>query len=347
MALLNRLEPLELIHAFQAHPPEGFTSIDFPAPAFATKFDLLTTLEPAVRKRLDARPQWLLRPVTCFIGTTVSEYALFPAEVSPEELVRAIVAELAPRYSFVIIKDLPAEPVLVGEESATYARHLGEACRKHGFVLMGGQALAWVPIDFASIDEFLGRFSHARRKNLRRKLRSARDVEVDAIVTGDERFLDNAFVASIYALYRNVHAQSEIHFDLLSEDFFRAVLRSTIGTLFLYRVNGALIGWNLCVEENEMLIDKYIGFDYPAAREHDLYAVSWFHNLEYALQRGYRCYVAGWTDPEIKRQLGARFTPTLHAVRVRNPLLRAILKLTQRWFEPDRRWYSDDADARS
>jgi hypothetical protein len=92
-----------------------------------------------------------------------------------------------------------------------------------------------------------------------------------------------------------------------------------------------------------MLIDKYIGFDYPAAHEHDLYAVSWFHNLEHALARRYRYYVAGWTDAEIKRRLGARFTPTLHAVRVRNPLLRALLRLSKRWFESDARWSSADA----
>jgi len=43
---------------------------------------------------------------------------------------------------------------------------------------------------------------------------------------------------------------------------------------------------------------------------------------------------------EVKRELGARFTPTLHAVRARNPLLRGALRRTKRWFESDRRWTS-------
>ena len=66
--------------------------------------------------------------------------------------------------------------------------------------------------------------------------------------------------------------------------------------------------------------------------------MSWFHNLEYALAHGFRYYVAGWTDPEIKRELGARFTFTEHAVYVRNPVLRTLLRPFKRLFEADRRW---------
>jgi len=341
VALVNLLEPLDLVRAFQSHPPEGFAPLDFAAPAFATRFDLSTTLEPELRRRVSWIPA--PKPKTAFVGTTVSEYALFPAELPPEELVRSLLERFAAQYSFLIIKDIPAEPALVGAEAFAYSQALTAACRAAGFELMDGQALAYVPIDFDSIDAYLGRLSHARRKNLRRKLRGGAAIEIEAIPTGDARFGDDAFVAAVYGLYEQVYAQSEIHFDLLSEAFFRPVLRNaeTSGTMFCYRAGGAMIGWNLCFERNGMLIDKYIGFDYPAARAHDLYTVSWFRNLQQALGRGLRAYVAGWTDPEIKRQLGARFTPTLHAVRARNPLLRGALRATKRWFEPDRRWYAE------
>ncbi|MEO8216955.1 MAG: GNAT family N-acetyltransferase [Acidobacteriota bacterium] len=346
MPLHNLLEPVDLPRLFRAHPPANFQAIDSIAPAFAAKFDLLTTLEPTVRNFLGRLPLGgLRRPLTCFIGTTVSEHALFPSEVEPEAFVRTILTDHAPCYAFLIIKDIPTEAVLVGEEALTYSRGVAAACELADFVLVDGQALAYVPIDFGTVDEYMTRFSHTRRKSLRRKLRNRRAVTVEAIATGDERFLKDEFVSSIVRLYRNVFAQSEIHFDLLTEDFFRAVLQSVTvgGTLFVYRTNGAMIGWNLCVAKSGILVDKYIGFDYPAAREYDLYALSWFHNLEHAVQRGFRYYVAGWTDPEVKRQLGAQFTPTMHAVRVRSPLLRSLLKRSKRWFEPDRRWYATDA----
>ena len=344
MPLVNLLEPDELIQQFQAHPPEGFSSLHFPAPAFTAKFDLLTTLDPRIRKRLAFLH--LPHPLTCFIGTTVSEYALFPDDVKPESLVESIRAQFADRYAFVIIKDLPSEATLVGNDAFMHSQQIEAACRAAGFVFVDGQALAYVPVDFNSIDDYLTRLSHSRRKNLRRKLRQRSAVAVETIPTGDARFSDESFVSAIYALYRNVYAQSEIHFDLLTRDFFRGVLQSAAarGVLFVYRADGAMIGWNLCFCENRMLIDKYIGFDYPAARDHDLYTVSWFNNLQYALEQKFAYYVAGWTDPEIKRQLGARFTATRHAVLVRNPLLRGALKISKRWFETDRQWY-ENADS--
>jgi uncharacterized protein len=84
-----------------------------------------------------------------------------------------------------------------------------------------------------------------------------------------------------------------------------------------------------------MLIDKYIGFSYPAARDHNLYFISWFTNLEFALNNQLTHYVAGWTDPEVKRSLGAKFTFTTHAVYIRNPMIRSLLKPFASLFEQD------------
>jgi uncharacterized protein len=344
----NLLEPPGLIRHFHDHPPEGFSpvTVESGAPAFEMDFDLLTTLEPAARRRVDKLPlaKWWQRFLvrrTCFIGTTVSEFALLPSDVNPQDFV-GMVMKLVASYPFVIVKDIPTEAALVGEQAMAYSQHVADACRADGFVLVEGQALAYVPIDFGSIDEYLERLSHARRKNVRRKLRSRASLEVEEIPTGDARFEDEAFLATLYALYRNVYAQSEIHFDLLTAEFFRAVLQDAglAGVVFVYRVQGALIGYNFCVREHGMLIDKYVGFAYPEARDHDLYTVSWFHNLEYALKHGLSVYVAGWTDPEIKRHLGARFTFTLHAVYVRNTILRLLLRPFKGLFEADRQWHA-------
>jgi predicted N-acyltransferase len=192
-----------------------------------------------------------------------------------------------------------------------------------------------VPIDFGSTEEYLGRLSAGRRKDIRRKLRARAQLEIEAIPTGDPRFLAAGVLAEHYALYRNVYDQSEIHFDLLGEAFFRAVLQDATsgGVVFTYRFAGDLIGWNLCYEHAGKLVDKYVGFRYPEAREHNLYFVSWMHNLEHALARGLTHYVAGWTDSEIKRYLGARTTLTRHAVYARNPLLRAVLRRFSHLFE--------------
>ena len=340
----NLLEPESLIRHFREHPPQDFEVLDLDSglPAFSTNFDLLTTVDPSVRKQVERLPlirrRGLWRARTCFVGTTVSEYALLPSALTVEDVARAITG-LGPQSPIVIVKDLPTEAILVGEESLAVLRAVAEACRRAGFILVEGQALAYVPIDFSSIDEFLAGRSDARRKNLRRKLRSRQALQVDAIPTGDSRLRDGEFLSTLYALYLNVYQQSDLHFDLLTPSFFRALLQdgSIDGIVFTYRSGGELIGYNICLCHDDRLIDKYVGFVYPAAREHNLYAVSWFHNLEYALGRGLRQYVAGWTDPEVKRALGARFTFTQHAVFLRNPIARTVLKPFRRLFESDSR----------
>jgi uncharacterized protein len=337
----NLIEPPSLVRTFHEHPPEGFRTFDLCSgvPAFSASFDLLTTVEPPVRRFVDALPfarAWrrLLHANTCFVGTTVSEYALFPSHASPQDVAQCIVASVAHEYPFVIVKDVPGDSVLISEEAFAWSQELSEACSRLGFVALEGQDLAYIAIDFSSVEEFLARHSRARRKNLRRKLRSAPGLQFAEIPAGSA-LLTDAVIARLYELYLNVYRQSEIHFDLLTRGFFRALFLDTEsrGIVFLYYRHDALIGFNLCFRTDTMLVDKYIGFAYPEAHEHNLYAVSWFHNIEYALAHGISYYVAGWTDPDVKRELGAHFTPTRHLVYVRNPFLRAILARSKRLFE--------------
>ncbi len=343
----NLLEPASLVRHFLAHPPEGFEAFLSPegAPAFATRFDLLTTADDPVRRRVMALPfyrQWrgLLSPRTCFVGTTVSEYALFPRDVAAARLVLALKERYAKAFPFLIIKDVPQLSPLLDAASNTHAREIEEACELAGFVMLEGQALAYVPIDFGSVEDFISRLSPGRRKDIRRKLRGREELVIETVLLGGDYFRNPAVLDEYHALYLNVFRQSEVHFDLLSADFFRDLLQDATagGISFEYRHRGQLIGYNLCFITADMLIDKYVGFRYPEARELNLYFVSWFHNLGFALDRGLTHYVAGWTDPEIKAYLGASFTLTRHAVYIRNGLLRAMLRRLTSWFERDSNW---------
>ena len=63
--------------------------------------------------------------------------------------------------------------------------------------------------------------------------------------------------------------------------------------------------------------------------------MSWFVNLDYAVQQGLKFYIAGWTDPEVKAQLGAKFTFTRHLVWIQQPALRYVLGKFKHLFEAD------------
>ncbi|WP_392561823.1 GNAT family N-acetyltransferase [Orbus sturtevantii] len=347
MKYFNQLEPNELIANFLSYPPIDFAAWqdDSGTPMFSAKFDLLTTADDDLKKRVVKLPfyqNWrkLLQPNTCFIGTTVSEYALFSQHLAADLLAQHIKQQYSKKFSLTIVKDLPQQSPLLDEITNNYAKNITEQLASLGFIEVEGQALAWVPIDFDDIDDYLSRLSHSRRKNFRRKLKLQSQLVVEVLSLGDRCFLNQQVLDHYYQLYLNVFEQSEIHFDLLSKPFFSQLLQNqnTNGKIFTYSHQGKLIGYNICFEYQNTLVDKYIGFAYPQAREFNLYYISWFYNLAYAKQRGLKAYIAGWTDPEVKASLGAKFTFTKHMVYVRNPVLRAILSKLSNKFESDRQW---------
>lgn len=344
MDYLTQLEPNALIELFMHHPPEGMKAqlLMDAIPSFSAPFDLLTTAEPDFRQKIKALPlfsywhQWL-KPNTCFIGTTVSEYALLPAELSPVEFVRCLKQNAVQQYPFVIVKDIPCDSPLQTQASNSYANELMEELQKAGFIKIDGQALAWVPVDYASVDDYLLRLSTSRRKDFRRKLKKFDQVKVEVKQAGDTCFFDAHTLALYYQLYLNVFNQSEIHFDLLSASFFKSLLqdKNQQAVIISYYHQEQLVAYNICYVINDTLLDKYIGFNYPLARELNLYYLSWFYNLQYALDHGLKKYIAGWTDPVVKATLGAQFTMTKHFVHIRNPLLRGLLKQLSSHFESD------------
>lgn len=350
MRYLNQLEPDALVARFAEYPPIDFSVMQVAeTPAFVAPFDLLTTADDDARAKVMGAPgyRWwgrLLRWRTAFVGTTVSEYALFPRDAQPDALAKALRDQLGRRQRLMVVKDIPQASPLFDAETGEWCKRFADACDAAGFVLLEGQALAYVTIDFQSEDEYLARLSSGRRKDIRRKLRKRDETMVTPVRCGDAMFNDDATVDAYYALYENVYAQSEIHFDKLSRDFFAAVLRDATngGVVFVYRHQDEMIGWNLCFVVEGKLIDKYVGFAYPQAREQNLYFTSWFHNLAFARTQNLTHYVAGWTDPQVKAYLGAQFTLTRHAIYLRNPLLRMAARKLGKFFESDSQWAANE-----
>jgi hypothetical protein len=340
----NLLEPAAFAELFLRHPPQGFTAFSGAGglPLFSAGFSLLTTLEGETLARLRRLPlfgRWSgrLSLPACFAGSTITEYAPLPAALSPEELVDGLLRDAPEEASLIILKDLPENSPLLGEEDNVFAEAVVMEARRRGGFEVQGQALAYVPLDFGRLDEYLARLSAGRRKDLRRKQRMRGELELEILPLGDRRFFQADFLDELYELYLAVYAQSEVHFDLLSREFFSAALQSSgiSGAAMLYRHQGVTAGFNLCLIHKGRLIDKYIGLRYPLARELNLYFLSWLANLEFALDNGLTMYVAGWTDPKVKAGLGSLFTFTRHLVWVRSPILRRILYPLRRFFESD------------
>lgn len=344
MKYFNQLEPDSLVQLFSTYPPENFTvgETETGLITFATIFDLMTTMDIETQKRIKRKwfykswSKWL-KIETEFVGTTVSEYLLLENYRDPAALAQTIIHHYNEEYPLLIIKDIPIESPFLTQSQNDYSKSLSEELLQNQFIEIEGQALAYVPIDFESVDEFLNRFSRPRRKNYRRKLRSAEGLIIQEITSGDAQFFDEGVLAHYYELYLNVFNQSEIHFDKLSFDFFKALLQQKEDSckIITYSHEGKLIAYNICYILHNRLVDKYIGFDYTQAKAFNLYFVSWFYNLELAKRLNLSVYIAGWTDPEIKAQLGAKFTITKHFVYIRNRFFKWLLSRYKSNFEND------------
>lgn len=342
----NALEPAALMDVAYAHPPMNFTPWrnDLGVPGFSTSFNLLTTA-PALRKQILRWPgarfiERLLTWKTAFIGSPMSELARVPQGVSTHSLASSFVNQQARRHRLAIIKDLPVDCSFLPEEDNRWSACLLKACQKAGYILLDGMALAYVPIDFASEEDYLQRLSKARRKNLKRKLKVREQLEITQRTAGEAYFQDPRVLDEYYAMYLSVYQRSDTQFDCLTRPFFEALLtRAVPGSVIVeYRYQGVLAAFNLCFMHNGNFIDKYVAFKYPLARDLNLYFVSWMVNLELARLAGCRYYLAGPALPELKASLGAQFARTRHAVYTRHGWLRCILRRCTDVFDTDKKW---------
>ena len=194
----NLLEPEALVELFLRHPPQGFAAAsEADLPVFGTDFDLLTTLEPAILVKIRRLPLFglwsrLLRFPARFAGTTATEYAPLPKGLEPGALLDGFRERCAAGQSLLIVKDVPEVSPLLGAGDNEAAMRLARIAPDKGFIVVEGQALAYVPIDFSSTDEYLSRLSKSRRKNLRRKLKSRERLDIEAVPLGDARFQGKA-----------------------------------------------------------------------------------------------------------------------------------------------------------
>ncbi|MBI4864422.1 MAG: hypothetical protein HY815_29810 [Candidatus Riflebacteria bacterium] len=86
-----------------------------------------------------------------------------------------------------------------------------------------------------------------------------------------------------------------------------------------------------------MLVFLYVGMDYAVLREVDLYFNLLKAIADLAATKGVRTLRWGQTSPDAKGRMGARLQPLWFALRLRNPLARAVLPWLGPWLFPERR----------
>lgn len=304
------------------------------APMFVTDYPLDTTLGPAGRKAAEALTRIFPRALTlglACLGSPCTETLTLgfapdlsePARIPlAHVLLRAFEAEAAEDgCSLLGIKDAPEDTLALWDAVAGRA----------GYGRISGLPVAWLPIDFPDRAIYLAQLSSATRKDMRRKLKSEADVRIE--VRSDL----SGVLDRVMHLYRQTRARAEMTLEDLTPAYFEGVGRTMPGRVVyvLYWAGDLLVGVNLLLRDNEVLIDKFFCMDAERGRALNLYFLSWFRNIDYCLEHGLTRYQSGQAAYEVKLRLGSRLIRTAMLFRHRNPLVNGALRLAAPLFAAD------------
>lgn len=295
------------------------------APAFLCDYGLETTLERGrLTKAIETLRRFvprLLKVRLACIGSPCTETGQIGIRPDvPEHWRKALLLDLLryfradaekAGYNLVALKDIP-QPL---------PTPLARALDMEQFAAMEGMATAGLNIDFTSVDAYLERLSAGTRKDMRRKLRNASAIKIERVTDLGphlDRFME---------LYKATRERSEWQFEDLTSAYFEGVLKNLPSHSFctVYTVEGKVLAFNLMLCDGTRLIDKFFCMDAEEGRRYSLYYLSWFENIRYCLEKGYRHYQSGQAYYENKVRLGSGLTANAMFFRHRNPFIQAIL----------------------
>jgi len=208
----------------------------------------------------------------------------------------------------------------------SYTRIL-DPLQKKGFLKLDSLPTTELNVWYKNFEEYLKTLSGANRYDLRRKFK-----KVDGHVPIEMQIvdsLDDGPLREVYKLYLDIVAKHEMGFELLPIEFFKNLPKNMPGRIkyFLWRVDGKLVTFLLCLVSKDMLIDYYVGLDYEVAYKYHLYFVKFRDVLNWCIKHRIKRYEMGVTGYEPKRRLGFDFVPLYLYVKLRNRMMRPVFGL--------------------
>jgi hypothetical protein len=294
---------------------------------FIVKQDLTAGMTGKLRALLNwprrVFPRWLsLRML--MLGCSASEGSLDCTAQWAVDAMREAVAAFAKhvKVSLVLLKDFPS-----GYRDAL------KPLLTHGFSRAPSMPACGMQLDFKSFDDFLqNRLSYSFRKSLRRKFKKLAEhppLSLD-VVTDISGVIDE-----IHPLYTQTFARSELRFEELTKDFLLRISRemADCARFFLWRQNGKIVAFALCLVHGDTIHDLNVGLDYSVALDLHLYFVTWRDVVQWALANGLKRYYTAPLNYDPKFHLRMELAPldlyAWHTSRLINPIFKIALRYLQ------------------
>ncbi|MDO9572678.1 MAG: GNAT family N-acetyltransferase [Candidatus Omnitrophota bacterium] len=304
------------------------------APLFSADFNLDIAVEGLLARMIKLMrkvfPRFLVIK-TLFCGSPFGEYGVLGIKEDfrfDPELIRQLLRG---------IKDLALKlgaPLTIFKDFLKDRTFLLDVLRRKGFTRVESFPNVFLELNFSSFEAYLKSLGSSTRKNLNKKLKQASargNIEVKVVREVGSQ------IDQIIGLYENTYRGGSTKFERLTKKFFLQVSEdlSEHTRFFLYYVDGELAAFNLCFIYKDLLIDKFIGFNYDISNQYNLYFFSWAYNIKWCIDNSLRYYHPGQTDYEPKIRLGGKIIPLYAYLKHRNVFLNFLLKLLAVLLKPD------------
>ena len=297
-------------------------------PFFFVKQDITAGLPERLR------PAWMVRFLPRFlkvkmavVGCAVGEGRLDCAEPwAVEALAEAVECCAREAHAgIVLFKDFPSE-----------YREAFALLPRRGYKRVPSMPAATLDLPFASFEQYLERkLGRGFRSNLRRKLR---DSERLGRLTMEVVHDATPYLDAIYPLYLQTYGRSPFRFEKLNKEYFSLLGRRMPERtrFFLWRQEGRILAFALCLIHESTLHYLNIGMDYSVALNRHLYYVVWRDLVSWAIDAGLNRIETGPLNYEAKFRLGFRLAPRDLYARHTSPVLNPLFALALRFLQPAR-----------
>jgi len=187
-------------------------------------------------------------------------------------------------------------------------------------------------LDFATFEEFmqkrLGRKLRYKYIKLNKKPALEWEMLTDVTPVADE----------IYALYKQTHDRSKMRFEHLTPEFFARIGREMpdVVRFFIWRVEGRIAAFALCLVHDGTMHHLNIGFDYSVSLDLQLYYVTMRDLLKWALEHGLTRYYTGQLNYDPKLHFKMRLAPLDLYSKHTSSLINPIFKIALGYLQPVR-----------
>jgi hypothetical protein len=291
-------------------------------PFFIIDVDMLAGVPRVQRAAAFVRRLWprFMRMRTLMVGCVAGEGHLD----DEDELSTAEQARCLSRTIAVHAARLRTGLIVFKEFQTRYRGDL--AClRNAGFTRAPSMPMVALNIDYPTFDDYMSRALSSRtRKDLKVKFRRAAAAgPLEMTVVHDI----TPFVDEVYPLYLQVYERAQLHFEKLTPEYLcrlgREMPDKTL--FFVWRHNGRIVAFSLCMANGDDMFGEYLGFDYAVALDLHLYHLVMRDVITWAIAHGYKTLRSSEGGYDPKRHLRFGLDPVDLYVRHGSAVMNFVL----------------------